>query len=66
MCSLVTHTVQINPSIHIYLISDKIVLMCVKTHDSRIIRYANVRTSARFMYHQEEHVAEYGVCEMNH
>ena len=36
MCSLVTHTVQINPSIHIYLISDKIVLKCVKTHDSRI------------------------------
>ena len=24
MCSLVTHTVQINPSTHIYFISDKI------------------------------------------
>ena len=40
MCSLVTHTVQINPSIHIYLISDKIVLKCVKTHDSRIISWS--------------------------
>ena len=36
MCSLVTHTVQINPSIHIYLISDIIELKCVKIHDSRI------------------------------
>ena len=36
MCSLVTYTVQLNPSLHVYFISDKIVLKCVKTHDSRI------------------------------
>ena len=36
MCSLVTYTVQLNLSLHVYFISDKIVLKCVKTHDSRI------------------------------
>ena len=36
MCSLVTYTVQLNPSLHVYFISDKIVLKCAKTHDSRI------------------------------
>ena len=36
MCSLVTYTAQLNPSLHVYFISDKIVLKCVKTHDSRI------------------------------
>ena len=37
MCSLVTNTVQLNTSLHVYFISDKIVLKCVKTHDSRIL-----------------------------
>ena len=36
MCSLVTYTVQFNPSLHVYFISDIIVLKCVKTHVSRI------------------------------
>ena len=36
MCSLVTYTVQLNPSLHVYFISDEIVLKCVKTHDTRI------------------------------
>ena len=36
ICSLVTYTVQLNLSLHVYFISDKIVLKCVKTHDSRI------------------------------
>ena len=36
-CSLVTYTVQLNPSLHVYFISDKIVLKCVKTHNSRIL-----------------------------
>ena len=36
MCSLVTYTVQPYPSLHVYFFSDKIVLKCVKTHDSRI------------------------------
>ena len=37
MYSLVTYTVQLNLSLHVYFISDKIVLKCVKTHASRII-----------------------------
>ena len=37
MYSLVTYTVQLNPSLLVYFISDKIVLKCVKTHDSRIL-----------------------------
>ena len=36
ICSLVTYTVQLNPSLHVYFKSDKKVLKCVKTHDSRI------------------------------
>ena len=37
MCSLVTYTVQLNLSLHVYFISDRIVLKCVKTHASRIV-----------------------------
>ena len=37
MRSLVTYTVQLNPSLHVNFLSDKIVLKCVKTHDSRIL-----------------------------
>ena len=37
MCSLVKYTVQLNPALHVYFISDKIVLKCVKIHDSRIV-----------------------------
>ena len=47
MCPLVTYTVQLNPSLHVYFISDKIVLRCVKTHDSRI----TFRTEHYFVYH---------------
>ena len=36
MCALVTYTVQLNLSLHVYFASDKIVLKCVKTHASRI------------------------------
>ena len=36
MCSLVTYTMQLNPSLHVNFISDKMVLMCVKTHAAMI------------------------------
>ena len=32
---IVTYTMQLNPSLHEYFTSDKIVLKGVKTHDSR-------------------------------
>ena len=47
MCSLVTYTVQLNPSLHVYFISDKIVLKCVKTHDSRIPSFLDLIETGR-------------------
>ena len=44
---------QHNLSLHVYFVSDKIVLKCVKTHDSRIIEALNL-VEAKFKQTEEE------------